>query len=305
MKTINLKIRAGLKSIIIATLLSIQANTIISQSIPTEKLYLGQIPPGNTPKVFPLSVKHGFFAAERIAISNDGNEIFYSEIKGDYPNTGESIKKYSYTDGKWAGPFTLFTDYAAPALSLTGDTMYLEANFETYTSHKNGSGWTVPKRILINLDSAHYYQATGKGKYYISSKSGTEAGLSDWCSIKIKGSDTIALSLGRPLNTSGENLDFFVSRDESFMIVTNHPGLAISYRNPDGSWTNPINFGPEINFGLGSWGPWVTPENKYLFYTTGTKQDYSDVNIYWIRIDGIIDSIKKSIITEKSGKKDF
>ena len=175
-------------------------------------------------------MKQGFFAAERIAISNDGRDIYYSEIKGYYPNTGESIKKYSYSDGKWTGPVTLFEGYAAPALSVTGDTMYVETNFETYISVKNGSGWTNPKRILTGLDSAHYFQVARNGNYYISSKSGKGAGLSDWCRVIITGADTSALSLGRPLNTSGENLDFFVSRDESFMIVTNRPGLGISYR---------------------------------------------------------------------------
>jgi hypothetical protein len=94
------------------------------------------------------------------------------------------------------------------------------------------------------------------------------------------------------VNTGGDNLDFYVSRDESYMIVTNRPQLAISYKNSDGNWTNPRNFGPKINFGLGSWGPWVTPDNKYLFYSTGTKPDYSDVAVYWVRIDYIIDSLK-------------
>jgi hypothetical protein len=90
--------------------------------------------------------------------------------------------------------------------------------------------------------------------------------------------------------------------------VTNRPALAISYRNNDGSWTNPRNFGPKINFGLGSWGPWVTPDNKYLFYTTGTKPDYSDVYVYWVRIYCTIDSLKhtnlspyiKSLINNQS-----
>jgi hypothetical protein len=228
MKCNNTKIGAGLKSILISAAFSLLATPGFAQSIPTESLYLGQTPPGNTPKIFPLFVQQGFFAAERIAISNDGRDIYYSGIKGYYPIRGENIKRYSFSDGKWTGPFDLFEGYA-PALSITG-------------------------------------------------------------------ADTTALSLGRPLNTGGENLDFFVSRDESFMIVTNRPALGISYRNSDGSWTNPRNFGPKINFGLGSWGPWVTTDNKYLFYSTGTKPDYSDVAIYWVRIDGMIDSIKHTIL---------
>ena len=79
--------------------------------------------------------------------------------------------------------------------------MYVETNFETYISVKNGSGWTKPKRILSELDSAHYFQVTGNGNYYISSKSGKGAGLSDWCRVVIKDLIPSVLSMGRPLNT--------------------------------------------------------------------------------------------------------
>jgi hypothetical protein len=281
-----------LRSILISTIYFIIVSCSSSQETPTGSLYLGQAPPGNTPKIFPLAVKQGFFAAERIAISNDGRDIYYSELKGYYPNTGESVKKYSFSGDKWTGPVFLFEGFAAPALSVTGDTIYVESDFETFFSVKNRSGWTKPKRIFSGLDSAHYYHDSGNGNYYISSKSGNGVGLSDWCKVSINGADTTVSSLVRPLNTGGENLDFFVSRDESFMIVTNRPRLGISYKKEDGSWTNPKNFGPKIDFGLASWGPFVTTDNKYLFYTTGTKPDYSDCNVYWIRIDGIIDSLK-------------
>ena len=283
-----------LSLIFISIIVNIIVSCSSSQETPTGSLYLGQAPPGNTPKLFPLAVKQGFFAAERIVISKDGSEIYYSEIEGYYPNKGESIKKYTYTNGKWTGPVTLFSGYAAPALSITDDTMYLETNFETFISVKNRTGWTTPKRLLLRLDSAHYYHVAGNGNYYISSKSGKGAGLSDWCKVSIIGSDTTVSSLGIPLNSNSEELDFFVSWDESYMIVTNRPTLAISYKNADGSWTNPSVLGKKIDFGLGSWGPWVTPDNKYLFYSTGTKPDYSDVAVYWVRIDNVIDSLKNN-----------
>jgi len=271
-------------------------NAGFAQTIPADSLYLGQIPPTDIPKVFKLQVSPQHFAAERITISNDGKDIYYSEIKGYYPNTGESIKKYSFSDGKWTEPVTLFEGYAAPALSVTGDTMFVETNFETFISIKNVAGWSKPMRILTELDSAHYYQVTGNGNQYISTKSGKGTGLSDWCKISDIGADTTAVSLGRPINTEGENLDFFVSKDESFIIVTNRPRFGISYKKEDGNWTNPRNFGPKIDFGLGSWGPYVTPDNKYLFYTTGTKPDYSDVHVYWVRFDALIDSLKHTNI---------
>ncbi|MEI7501277.1 MAG: hypothetical protein WCK84_12630 [Bacteroidota bacterium] len=34
---------------------------------------------------------------------------------------------------------------------------------------------------------------------------------------------------------------------------------------------------------------WVTSDHKFLFYITGTKPDYYNTCIYWVRIDNLID----------------
>jgi hypothetical protein len=295
---VNLHLRTGMRSILLLIVFLFQTNNSFTQSIPVRHLYLDQTPPGNTPKIFPLAVRQGFFAAERIAISPDGRDIYYSEIKGYYPIRGENIKRYSYSEGNWEGPFNLFDGYA-PKISVTGDTMYferkdLENNSETYLSIKSGNKWGNPKRILIGFEKAHYYQTTRNGNYYISTKSGKGAGLNDWCRVLINGTDTTAVSLGKPLNTAWDNLDFYVAGDESFMITTWPIGLAISFNKKNGVWTNPVNLGKKINFGLGMWGPWITDDNRFLFYSTGTKPDYSDVAVYWVRIDSIIDSLRQA-----------
>jgi hypothetical protein len=264
-----------------------------SQPIPADRMYLGQTPPGNIPKIFSLSVSTGTFATERITISNDNKEIYYSEIKSYYPITAAKTKYYSYAAGKWTGPFLLFEDYCAPAFSVGGDAMYVEdSHFKTFLSVKKGQTWSAPKRYLTKIDSAHYLQATNKGNFYLSSRPKNTVGIGDWCKLSVTGSDTTAVGLGMPLNTAWDNLDFFVARDETFMILTTVAGLSISYPKKEGGWTNPRNMGTKINFGLAMWGPYVTTDNKYLFYTTGTKPDYSDVNVYWVRVDGLIDSLK-------------
>jgi len=144
----------------------------------------------------------------------------------------------------------------------------------------------------MDLDKAHYCQKTRNGNYYISTKSGNGEGLSDWCKVVLNGNDTSAVSLGKPLNTPWENLDFYIAVDESYIIITTPLGLAISFNKQNGIWTSPVNLGKKINFGLGMWGPIVSNDNKYLFYSTGTKPDYSDVSVYWVRIDSIIDSLR-------------
>jgi len=282
-----------MKTIYITFFVLLLVNAGIAQTIRVDSLYLGQIVPGAIPKVFKLQVTPEHFAAERIAVSNDGKEIYYSEIKSYYPINSARIKNYRFTDGKWAGPFILFEDFCSPALSSTGDTMYFEnGTAQSYFSIRKDSTWSVPKRILSKVEPAHYLQVSNKGDYYISSKPENTVGLSDWGKLMFTDSDTTAVGLGTPLNTAWDNLDFFIALDESFIIVTTPFGLSISYPKKDGNWTNPRNLGATINFGLGMWGPYVTHDNKYLYYTTGTKPDYTDVNMYWVRIDGLIDSLK-------------
>jgi len=286
-----------MKTIYITFFFFLLVNVGFAQTIPNDSLYLGQIVPTDTPEIFKLQVSPDHFAAERIAISDDGREIYYSEIKSYYPINSARIKRYSYTGDKWSGPFVLFEGFCSPALSVNGDTMYFEnGTAEAYFSVKKKLQWSAPVRILSKLESAHYLQVTSKGNQYVSSKPNETIGLSDWCKLNFTASDTTAVGLGAPLNTAWDNLDFFVSKDESFIIVTTPFGLAMSYSKSDGTWTNPRNIGAKINFGLGMWGPHVTPENKYLFYTTGTKPDYSDVYVYWVRVDDLIDSLKQTNI---------
>ena len=284
---------------LVISMLVISSISVFAQEIPQDSLYLGQTPPGNIPKLFPLTACSESFAAERIAISDDGKEIYYTGIRGYYPTAGDTIKYYYYVDNSWSGPFNLFNGYLAPELSVTGDTMYFQNNnvpYQTLYSVRTGTNWSNPQRILYNLNSAHYLQVTNNGNYYISSISNPTLGASDWCNLKISGTDTSVVSLGLPVSTNGDNLDFYISRDESF-IITAKPqpvGLSISYHKTDGGWTNPKSLGSDINFGLGMWGPFVTADKKYLFYTTGTKMDYSDTYVYWVRIDSLIDNLEQT-----------
>lgn len=291
----NLRIKVILKKSVIVITIILLAVIIYTQIISGSNLYLGEKTPEAIPERFSLDITAGSFAAERIAISNDGKEIYYSEVKSYYPATGDTIKYYRFSGRKWKGPYILFPGYLSPALSVTGDTMYFQtagSEYETFMTVKKGKEWTKPQRILKNLNSAHYLQVTGKGNYYISSKSDNTTGGNDWCKLLFVNSDSTAKSMGRPLNTEWDNLDFFIARDESYILVATIAGLAVSYTKPGGGWTSPRNLGKDINFGLASWGPYVTPDNKYLFYTTGSKPDYSDTGIYWVRVDNLIDSLE-------------
>lgn len=274
--------------------LTVFTSRISAQSIPGDSLYLGQTPPGLTPRVFKLEVTPGTFAAERVAISNDGTEIFYSEIKSYYPITGAKVRYCKYQDNKWNGSNILFDGFMGPALSLTGDTVFVEKDSKMYYSVREKSGWSKPVPFLNNIKLAHYLQITAKGNYYVSAKSESSVGGADWSKIQIAGRDTVAKSLGFPLNRVVDDLDFYIAKDESFMFTCLTGPICINYPNKDGRWSNGRYLSEKINFGISGWGVYMSPDKKYLFYTTGTKPDYSDVFIYWVGIGDIIDSMKST-----------
>ena len=109
-----------MRIILLSIYFSFLFNTGFAQPIPADSLYLGQTPPGNIPKIFPLPVASGYFAAERIAISPDGKEIYYSETNG-YSSTSKGrIKVLHYSGNKWNNPVILFENIGCPAFSANG-----------------------------------------------------------------------------------------------------------------------------------------------------------------------------------------
>lgn len=101
------------------------------------------------------------------------------------------------------------------------------------------------------------------------------------------------------INTDYHEVDPFIAPDESYLIFTsNRPGgfgdadLYICYRKPDGAWTKAINMGPSINTEAVEFCPSVTPDGKYLFFSSNRLlfQRYSNHPISYDEKIKILDS---------------
>ena len=86
--------------------------------------------------------------------------------------------------------------------------------------------------------------------------------------------------------------DHYVAQDESYMIFTSSKAggygssdLYISFRNADGSWTNPQNLGSPINTAGYEGSADITPDGLYMTFDNSS-------DIYWVKIDNVIDSLK-------------
>ena len=55
--------------------------------------------------------------------------------------------------------------------------------------------------------------------------------------------------------------------------------IYILFPNAEGFWTEPINIGDKINSKFTEYIPYVTPDNKYFFFTS-TSTGKGD--IYWV-----------------------
>ena len=263
----------------------------------TPDQYLGLTPPGNTPEVFAPGIVSLTGRNERvITFSPSGHEIFFAI--GNWPT--RSTMYIQYKDSAWTTPelasFSIGQSAEEPFFSMDGSRVYYYAyppasstNADIYYSEKTGDTWGDPVNLGSSLnttgDEFHpnvvsdgsIYFANTAGKTYRSQYSG--------------GSFQPRVLLPANVN-SWVWPDHYVSPDESYMIFTSamaggfgSSDLYISFRNADGSWTTPQNFGNKINTAGHEGSADVTPDGKYMTY-----DNISD--IYWVKIDNVIDSLK-------------
>ena len=288
-----------LQLLLVISMMVISSFTLFAQPIPEDSLYLGQTPPGSTPQIFNLACTSGHRACERITITSDGKEIYYGELNT-YPPSSYRIRCYKYQDNKWQGPFNVFEGYNAPSLSINDSIIYMQNNiFYTYFSVRTDSGWSVPIKLLSSNQRMHYFQTTNLNNSFASSY--YEGSPSDGNISKaiVVNQDTILQSLGIPLNTTAQENDFYISRNESYIFFSKNVNggagdIYLSFKKENGKWTNPKKLGAPINKPGAFWeyGQFVS-NDKYLFYTSGGTS-MSSYYTYWVKIDDLLDSLRQT-----------
>jgi hypothetical protein len=271
---------------------------------------LGQKPPLDTPRAFGIGVltKRDTFAFDRVAFSDDGREFYYPSNNTWFDSKNSKVRYFKFENGKWNGPHILNAHYYAPTFSVDNNTLYLLGgqgdgkHAFVYKSRRTAKGWTQPEVYLKKAFGLYDFMPTGSGICYVGSNvhPGKLKDFSDYdiSQLKMAPSDTTIRSLGPPINTPGFEGDFFVARDESYIILSAKETkdfeceLEVSFHKPDNTWTDPVSLGPLINNGRAHrWGEYVTPDGKYLFYSTGHSP--SDCHLAWVRFDHLLEKLRK------------
>jgi hypothetical protein len=189
---------------------------------------------------------------------------------------------------------------AAAAPSASGSSPPPPSRSAIWVVGRTAAGWGEPAWIGPAITSGvedYYPTLTRDGTLYFSSNRPGGLGENDvYRSRRVDGTWTAPENLGRPVSSEFREFDPFVAPDESYLIfASTRPGglgnadLYISFRGADGAWGEPKNMGPAVNSSAADYTPMLSPDGKYLFFTSSREgQD----DIYWVDA-GVIAALRQ------------
>ncbi len=253
--------------------------------------YLGQKPPGTTPRIFaPGIVSTDMVNHCTINISPDGSEIYWAMAPFDMPSR---IYVSKVVGGVWTRPeivdFTRSERGDCPVLSPDGKKMFFNSERplpggttrreRIWCSERTSGGWGLPFPLGPEINDEHMHwqvSVDAKGNLYLGSERIGSKGRDDvFLAEFANGTYRKPVSLGREINSELHEGNPFIAPDGSFLIFC-RDGLWVSFKQNDGSWTKAESLGNVLKNAA---CPYVSPDRKYLFFLK-SGQGYNDV--YWV-----------------------
>jgi len=161
---------------------------------------------------------------------------------------------------------------------------YSSAKHLIMYSEKMNEGWSEPKLVDSVINSiSKFWQvslAMNGNLYFCSEKDGGGIFYSRYINGKYSLPEKVEMTIkgGTP----------FIAPDESYIVfsATEQPeeyeeiDLYVSYKQDDAAWSSAKNLGSTINTGsIESW-PIISPDGKYLFFTSSRRK--GNMDIYWV-----------------------
>lgn len=274
------------------------------------KNYLSNI--GSEPQRFALGTISGMTIEYGASLSLMGNEFYFSRAAPDF--SLRTIMRSVFENGKFQKPTEVWTDTfvhdaSDVQISQDGQSMLFKMNGQIpddslrtdgniWQSHRVNGDWQLPEILTASINSQlgeYYPMPTNSGNLYFSrqqKKTSYDIYMSEFADGKF--SD--AVRLPDHINTELLESDAYVSPDESYMIFVRMDaadGLGVSDLyisfNEDGVWSHPINM-MKINSKGVDGSPYVTPDGKYLFFTSNRGSSTPDkfdghLDIYAVRFN--------------------
>ena len=115
-----------------------------------------------------------------------------------------------------------------------------------------------------------------QGNFYFGSERAGTKGKDDVFVVNVLAEEPASpVSLSAPVNTAAHEGCPYVAPDGRYLLFC-RDGIQVSYREEDGSWSEPKSLGEGFAKGI---CPYVSPDDKYLFYLV-MGMGFNDV--WWV-----------------------
>ncbi len=273
---------------------SAQQNDEINKKTTYKGEYLGLNYPDTVPEIF----APGFISGKGrlhcfTAFSIDNKEIYWMTIPPKIMILKEIDGQWTYTE---SASFSSGIRNQAPFVA-PDNTIYFSSNrdggkgkLDIWYTTKTDSNITIPVNIgdkintgnsestpTVSENKTMFYAGSVKGKLY-------NAGI--YYSTFENGEYQEPVFLPEPINIMDTAiLDYtpFIALDETYLLFCSNRQnpekelchIYISFKNEHGKWGKPIDLSLKMNFTTNSKFPYVSPDGKFLFFSSGA-------NMYWV-----------------------
>lgn len=252
--------------------------------------YLGQKPPGILPEIFaPDIISHGFHELS-ISFSPDGKEMFYVTSDKSYSHYFQIHLERK--DDVWSGPevspFMGNYSIGSQCFSPDGRKLYFSKrpirvdpgpvkNSDIWMVEKTGDTWNEPINLgkPINTEDIEMNPSiSANGTIYFAVRK-TKSKGDIYFSRFINGTFIEPEKMSIEINSEHNESRPFIAPDENFLLFqSDRPrsfggnDLYVSFKQEDNRWGKPVNLGETINSSWSDFGPYVSPDGKYLFFSS-------------------------------------
>ena len=278
-----------------------------SESIVLKGPYFGQEPPGMKAELFAPGILSTDANEFNAVFTLEGDAIYFT---GRGPE-GQDIMVIKQVNGVWQErkPASFSDSYrdVDPFITPDGKKLFFSSNRPAdgineqddcdfwYVDKLDSGEWGHARHLDYPCTEGKddfYYVTTSEGNIYFSIFS---EGSGDLYFISADAENETPVRLDPPISTEHNEHDPFIPPDGSYLIFSSdRPGgygsndLYICFADDRGDWTEPVNMGDKINSGSYDYCPILSPDGKYLFFSS-SRSGRGDV--YWIDAD-VINELK-------------